>query len=292
MVIPYFPHIEKTKEKFQLFMELGGDISLFYQRLRKSPIVYPEFESWVDKRNINAFKLSQYPGGGYYLKRKHSLANLLTHPLHYGYRAVNSVIRRDDQGQKIREYEPVIEVELLDFAYYRLAKTDFDGNPIVNGKNRRYFQQGNDGLYGLLKFRITSHQGEVRTRSHGEYEEDNPPTTGVYLIETVNQSDYVHHPDVDTAIPTEELDAIIVKRLMEHVRTISQKRQGIETYQQQIQTLRKKRQSRIKQLEKSVKDIEEEQKRLTEQLGQKDDDTSEEQKQDEDTPAENKKKKP
>ncbi len=282
MVIPYWPHIEKTREKFQLFMELGGDISLFYQRLRKSPIVYPEFESWVDKRNSNAFKLSRYPGGGYYMKSKHSLANLLTHPLHYGYRTVNDVIRRDDQGEKIREFEPVIELELLDFAYYRLAKTDFDGKP------RRYFQQGNDGLYGLLKFRITSTQGVVRTRSHGEYDEDTPPTTGVYLIETINQGDFVHHPEVDTAIPCEELEAVVVRRLMEHVRTISQKRQSVETYQQQVQTVRKKRQSRIKQLERSVKDIEEEQKRLTERLGQKEQKPVEE---DQETPGENKQKK-
>jgi len=100
----------------------------------------------------------------------------------------------------------------------------------------------------------------------------------VYLIETLSQSDYVHHPDVDTAIPTEELDGIIVKQLMEHVHTISQKHQSIATYQQQVQTIRKKRQSRIKQLEKSVKDIEEEQKRLTERLGQKNkEDTGEDQ---------------
>src|SRR6266487_5482574 len=208
MAIPYWPHIEKTREKFQLFMELGGDISLFYNRLRKSPIIYPEFASWVDKRCINAFKLSRYSGGGYYMKSKHSLANLLTHPLHYGYRTVNDVIRRDDQGDKIREFDPVIELELLDFAYHRLAKTDFDGNPIINGKPRRYFQQGNDGLYGLFKFRITSTQGVVRTRPHGEYDEDSPPNSGVYLIETINESDYVHHPEVDTAIPCEELEEL------------------------------------------------------------------------------------
>jgi hypothetical protein len=263
-VIPYWPHIEKTKEMFQLFMELGGDISLFYNRLRKSPIVYPEFESWVDKRTINRFKLSQYPGGGYYIKARHSLVSLLTHPLHYGYRSINGVIRRDEQGNKIREFKPVIDVELLDFAYYRLARTDFDGNPIAaSGKPRRYFQQDSDGLYGLLKFRIHSNQGEVRTRSHGEY-------PGVYLIETVSEDDYIHDPNVNMSIPCEEIDAIIVKRLIEHVRSISQKRESIETYQQQVQNTRQKRQSRIKQLEKSVQDIEEEQKRLTEQLGQKD----------------------
>ncbi len=277
MAIPYWPHIEKTREKFQLFMELGGDISLFYNRLRKSPIIYPEFESWVDKRCINAFKLSRYSGGGYYMKSKHSLANLLTHPLHYGYRTVNDVIRRDDQGDKIREFDPVIELELLDFAYHRLAKTDFDGNPIINGKPRRYFQQGNDGLYGLFKFRITSTQGVVRTRPHGEYDEDSPPNSGVYLIETINESDYVHHPEVDTAIPCEELDGLLVKRLMEHVRNISQKRQSVETFQQQVQAVRQKRQSRMKQLERSVKDIEEEQKRLTARLGEKDEDGAQEQ---------------
>src|SRR5260370_22323260 len=270
MAIPYLPHIEKTREKFLLFMELGGDISLFYNRLRKSPIIYPEFESWVDKHNSNALKLSRYPGGGYYLKSKNSLVSLLSHPLHYGYRPVNDVIRRDSKGEKIREFEPVMELELLDFAYYRLAKTDFDGNPIIQSKPRRYFQQGNEGLYGLLKFRIASTQGEVRTRSHGEYDEDIPPNTGVYLIEALNQDDYLHHPIVHTSIPCEELDTIIVKRLMEHVRNISQKRENVETYQQQVEIERKNRQSRIKQLEGSIKDVEEEQIRLAAKLGQKD----------------------
>jgi hypothetical protein len=260
-VIPYWPHIEKTKEKFQLFMELGGDIGLFYNRLRKSPIIYPEFESWVDKRTINRFNLSQYPGGGYYIRGRHSLVSLLTHPLHYGYRSVNGVIRRNDLGEKIREFEPVIDLELLDFAYYRLAKTDFDGNPIAaSSKPRRYFQQDSDGLYGLLKFRIRSNQGEVRTRSHG----DRP---GLYLIETVSQDDYIHDPDVSLAMPCEEIDTIIVKRLMEHVHDISKKRESVETYQQQVNTIRKKRQSKIKQLEASINDINRKQAGLTLSLG-------------------------
>src|SRR5262249_12542221 len=130
MPVPYWPHIEKNRETFQLFMELGGDLSLFYNRLRKEPIVYPEFEQWVDRKNISTFQLSPYPGGGYYMKSKRTLVNTLTHPLHYGYRPVKNVIRRDEQGEKIREFEPVIDIELLDFAYYRLAGTDFDGNPI------------------------------------------------------------------------------------------------------------------------------------------------------------------
>jgi len=255
--VPYWPHIEKNREMLELFVEVGGDIGLFYKRLRKSPIVYPEFESWVDKRITNRFNLSKYPGGGYYIRARHSLVSLLTHPLHYGYRSINNVIRRDDQGNKIREFEPVIEEELLDFAYYRLAKTDFDGCPIeANSKPRRYFQRDSDGLYGLLKFRILSNQGEVRTRSHGD-------RTGMYLIETMRQDDYIHDPDVSLAIPCEEIDTIIVKRLMEHVHDVSKKRESVETYQQQVNEIHKNRQSKIKQLEASTNDINRKQTGLT-----------------------------
>ncbi len=259
--IPYWPHIEKNKEMFELFMELGGDISLFYKRVRKSPIVYPEFESWVDKRVTSRFNLSKYPGGGYYIRAKHSLVNILTHPLHYGYRPVSNVIRRDDQGFKIREFEPVIEEELLDFAYYRLARTDFDGNPIeATSGARRYFQRDSNELYGLLKFRIHSNQGEARTRSHAG-------RAGVYLIETMRQDDYICDPDILLAIPCGEIDTIIVNRMMEHVRSISKKHESVETYQQQLKVIRDTRQSKIKQLESSINDINRKQAGLTLSLG-------------------------
>lgn len=255
MPVPYWPHIEKNREMFELFMELGGDTSLFYNRLRRAPIIYPEFESWVDPRNINTFKASQYPGGGYYIRNTNSLLKLLTHPLHYGYRPINDVIRRDDLGNKIREFEPVIELELLDFAYYRLAKTDFDGNPINSDKARRYFQRDSDGNYGLFKYRIISNQGEVRTK------------TGKYVIETLNQSDYLYNRIWHTTITCEEIEEFIARRLMEHIRTISKKRESVETYQQKINATRKKRQSRIKQLEASINDINRKQAELTLSLG-------------------------
>ena len=242
-------------------MELGGEISLFYKRVRKSPIVYPEFESWVDNRIINRFNLSKYPGGGYYIRGRHSLVSLLTHPLHYGYRPINNVIRRDDQEIKIREFKPVIEQELLDFAYYRLARTDFDGNPIeANSRPRRYFQRNSDELYGLLKFRIRSNQGEARTRSHGDRE-------GVYQIETMRQDDYICDPDIIVALPCEEIDTIIVNRMMEHVHDISKKYESVETYQQQVKAIRDTRQSKIRQLESSINDINRKQAGLTLSLG-------------------------
>ncbi len=268
MPIPYWPHIEKNKETFQLFIELGGDISLFYNRLRKSPIVYPEFESWVDRKSVNIFQLSKYPGGGYYFKSKGALVNLLTHPLHYGYRPINNVIRRDEQGNKIREFDPVMEVELLDFAYYRLADTDFDGNLINQDKPpRRYFHEGSDGQYGLLKYRIISNQGEVRTRRLGEYNEASFVDIGIYIIETINNSDYLYHPIRDTAIPAEELNTIIVKRLMEHIRSISKKQDDIVEYEKRAAKQRAERQKKEKQIDASINDINRNQAGLTLSLG-------------------------
>ncbi len=260
--VPYWPHVEKSKEMFQLFMELGGDISLFHNRLRKSPIVYPEFEPWVDRKNVNTFQLSKYSGGGYYLKSERALENLLTHSLHYGYRSVNGVIRRDELGEKIREFEPVMELELLDFAYYRLAKTDFDGNPIQNSRRRRYFHQDSDGQFGLLKDRIISNQGEVRTHRDRLYTDEGSCEIGRYVI-AIDHDDYLCHLVKDISIACGELDEIIVKRLMEHVRDISKKRESIETYQQQVNAIRERRQSRMRQLEKSVKDIDRKQAGLT-----------------------------
>ena len=51
--IPYWPHIEKVNEHFLLYMELSGEISLYYQHLRLSPIVFPEFEATIDRRNVD-----------------------------------------------------------------------------------------------------------------------------------------------------------------------------------------------------------------------------------------------
>jgi len=267
MPVPYPPHIEKNKETFQLFMELGGDTSLFFNRWCKSPIIYPEFEPWVDRRNVSRFLLAKYPGGGYYLRSKDALESLLTHPLHYGYRSIKGVIRRDDLGEKIREFKPVIDLELLDFAYYRLAKTDFDGNPINHHEKRRYFQQDSDGNYGLVKYRIISNQGEVRTRRAGGYIDDSPSDTGIYLIETINQSDYLYRPIHDTTIMCEELDAIIVKRLMEHVRSISKNQDDILEYEKRAAKQRAERQKKEKQIDASVQDINRKQAGLTLSLG-------------------------
>ena len=261
-LIAYMPHIEKVNEYFQLYMELSGDISLLYGRLRESPIIFPEFEEWVDPRNVKRFKMARYPGGGYYPKGRGTVVSMLTNPIYNGYRAVEGVIRRTSKGDKIREYEPLIEREVFDFAFYRLAKTDLDGNLIDANRPRRFFQQESSGAFGLLKFRVRSNQGEVRTHADGEYS-----GRGSYHIQTLEQGHSLYNVLYHAAIPCEELDTLIVNRLMEHVHEISRNQEDIRTYEEKASRLRLERQRKIKQINTSITDIDRNQGGLTLSLG-------------------------
>jgi len=257
--IPYWPHIEKVKEHFTLYMELGGEISLFYQYLRTSPIVFPEFPPSIDRRVISKFKLSRYPGGGYYIKGKSSLVSILTHPMYGGYRAVKGVIRRDQDGNKLQSFEPVIDKELREFAYYRLARTDFDGNPLEGKSKRRYFHD-KDAEIGLLKFRIQSDQGEVRVHKGCR------KTAGVYRIQGLKEG-FLRHQIYYAEVACEDVDTFVVTRLLERAEQLSQRQGEIEAYEATTAAVRQTRLAKVAQIDDSLKDIDKEQSGLTRNIG-------------------------
>jgi hypothetical protein len=249
-------------------MELGGDISLLYRRLRASPIIFSEFEAWVDPRNVRKFKMAKHPGGGYYPKGKSTVVSILTNPIYIGYRTVEGVVRRNRAGEKIREFdEPLIEPELFYFAFYRLAKTDLDGNPIEGKRPRRFFHQDSKGEFGLLKFRVTSNQGEVHTHVKGAPAGEMLPGTGSYRIQTLEQQPSLYHVITHASLPCEELDTIIVTRLMEHVQHMSHLAEDIAEYEMQAEKQRAERRSKIKQISAAIDEIAKTQSGLTRKLG-------------------------
>jgi hypothetical protein len=260
-MIPYWPHIEKVREYFELYREMGGEMSLVYQHLRVSPIVFPEFGPEVDRANVERFKLSRYPGGGYYIKSKDTIKTMLTQPLYAGYRAVKGVIRQDEYGNKIRSFEPVIDPDLWKFAFYRLARTDLDGNPIREHTNRRFFQQDTDEDFGLLKFRVKSTQGTVRTRP-----DSNRPGEAIYSIQTLEEC-FLYCWECQAEIASKELEVVVVNRLLEHVETLSREQGCIEEYESRARTRRNMRLAKIKQIEKSIEDIDKNQGGFTRNLG-------------------------
>ncbi len=257
--IPYLPHLEKVREHFELYMELAGEISLFYQHLSYSPIVFPEFSPDIDRRVVSRFKLSRYPSGGYYIKSKPSLVSMLTHPMYWGYRAVKGVIRRDFAGNKIQSFEPVIDKELREFAYYRLARTDFDGVPLEGRTKKRYFHD-KDAEIGLLKFRILSDQGEVRVHQGSNR------ITGVYRIQTDGEG-FLRQQVYSAEVACEDIDTFVVNRLLERAEELSKRQGDIETYEATTATVRNARLTQINQIEKSIADIDRDQSGLTRNVG-------------------------
>jgi len=250
-------------------MELGCDLSLLNNRLRKLPILFPEFEAWVGQRNISKFGMSRHPSGGYYPKSKATLVAMLTDPNNIGYRPIKGVIRRNRQGEKIIDHEPIIDRELFDTVYYSLARTDLDGNPTENDHTKRYFQRGSKADHGLLKFRIASHQGTAHTHTSTNIDKETAAPRGFYVIEYPEQEYGLFHRIYQAALPCDELDTIIVNRLMEHIREISHDQKDIAAYEEKAKKIRAERQRKIKQIEKSISDIATEQIRLTAQLGKR-----------------------
>ena len=265
--IPYEPHRKVVCWIFRRFRELGGNISLLYQEVGRMSLVLPFFEEWVDPRNISKFsKVSQCPGG-YIIKNRTIITNILTNPMYIGYRAVRGVIRRNSNGEKIKDHDPLVDRELFDFAYYRLAKTDLDGNLLNNGrKTHRYFHRGNDGEYGLLKFRIRWSGGQVHTRPVGEYDEDNPTNKAVYKLNPgEKENPLASHSYVE--IDCEELDALVVERLFAHVHELYQRQEQLDRYNETARQVREERQTKLAQVMQSIGDTENAQANLTKRLG-------------------------
>jgi Resolvase, N terminal domain len=257
-LIPYWPHAEKKRELRMLFVESGCDIGLLYRRLRETPTIFPEFEPWVDPKVVNKFQMSKHPGGGYSPRDKATVVGMLTDVNDIGYRAINGVIRRNNKGEKIIDHEPIVERELFDLCYYPLAETDFDGNPIKAKKAKRFLQKDNSDEFGLLKFRIRSNHGEVYTHTGR-----NTPA----YIDKSPESTVLKHYSYHAVIPSEELDRLVVDRLLQHAREVSQDQAEIAEYEKQAKQKRAERLSKLAQIEQSIKDIDKEQGGLTRSLG-------------------------
>ena len=263
--IPYSAHAEiMHRDLFEAFAEVGGEIGLLYRRIAISPVIFPFFEPWVDRRIVNKFNKWSTCSIGYILQHGTTIRSLLTNPVYIGYQTVNGVIRRDKQGNMITSHDPIIDRELFDFAFYRLSNYDLDGTPLAGREVKRYFYRGEEAEYGLLKFRIRWSNGPVHTEARGQYDEDTP----------LDKPRYIIAPQVfklgsknSLSLPCEEVDALIVNRLMEHVRELSNRQEAIDAYESQAREIRERRKKRIHQVDQSLLDTEAGQMKLAIALG-------------------------
>src|SRR5207248_1895174 len=100
----------------------------------------------------------------------------------------------------------------------------------------------------------------------GEYDEDNPTNKAVYKLDPgEKETPLALHSYVE--IDTEELDDLVVERLLEHVHTLYQEHTQLTRYNDTARIVREERQIRLTQVIKSISDIEAAQKNLTQKLG-------------------------
>ena len=269
--IPYRPHAEIVKrELFEAFAEVGGEIGLLYQRIALSPIIFPFFEQWVDRRVVSKFNQWSQCSEGYVLQFKQTILSILTNPVYIGYQMINGAIRRDKFGNLVTSHEVIIERDLFEFAFYRLSKYDLDGTLLDGKVIRRYFYRGKENNdFGLLEYRIRWSNGPVRTTATGEYTDEGTPTNkAVYILHSATRQMKVEEY---AYIVCDELDSIVVNRLMEHVRDLTRQQADTSNYELQVKKIREKRLSAINQINKSIADNEREQAKLTVSLGKVED---------------------
>jgi hypothetical protein len=64
-LICYHPHTQPIFSLFERYYELGGNFNALCREVDEMPYVFSDFESWVDKRNINHWKKRKKVVGGY-----------------------------------------------------------------------------------------------------------------------------------------------------------------------------------------------------------------------------------
>src|SRR5258708_595520 len=68
-LIPYLPHNQPVLNLFERFYALEANLAQLCREVEEMPYVFPEYELWVDKRNIRDKKFKKVPGG-YHLTRR------------------------------------------------------------------------------------------------------------------------------------------------------------------------------------------------------------------------------
>src|SRR6202043_665343 len=114
-----------------------------------------------------------------------------------------------------------------------------------------------------LKFRISSNQGTVVTHADGKYDEGRPRKDGAYLIQTKKERNSFFEPEIHAAITCNDIDQVVVDRLMQHVHSISKSKEDIAEHERQAKQHRRERASKLAHMTKSINDIEKEQGGLT-----------------------------
>jgi DNA invertase Pin-like site-specific DNA recombinase len=248
--IIYLPHARVIVWIFERYYALGGNLSLLCRELADIPVLFPEFESWVDQRNSVLCKRKRVPGG-YHLSRP-GLEYILTNPIYLGWWIVQGdIVSRSN-------HEPIIDAEheyLFWYAFNRISPYTTDGKKNEHrdgvGEPTRFYHKRTRQDDGLLKDRITSPYAPVYVHRNDTYRYLISPSAGTLSSRG------------DSEIDVSVIDIPFKKRFFEHL----QETHDFDIYKKWLAEEEQKQQTRIVTIGAQLAEIERQQEDiLTERL--------------------------
>ena len=155
----YEPHARVVRRLYARYRELHGQFNLLAAEVAQMAVVFPDFEDWVDKRDVHKLRLNKVPGG-YHISHT-GLLHLLT--------AVEYIGHWKTGGHIVKENNhPALWDDLSDweFAFKRLSFVTLTGatnaERIDAHVNWTPVNKQDRSKYALLQGLLTSPLGTVQ----------------------------------------------------------------------------------------------------------------------------------
>jgi DNA invertase Pin-like site-specific DNA recombinase len=227
--IVYPPHAEVTLWVARRLVELDFSLHYLCQELDDMPYLYPQFESWVDKKTISRFELKPIEDGPYsgnYKPTRAGIESILTNPANIGWWI-------PIEGEIIKDNHPaIIPEDLFWLIFNKISTHDLYGNRVKPERVTRYGK-----VDGLLKKRLENEKGWpfYAMRSAG---------TPCYKAMRYTGLQYEH----GLVVTVEDIDRVFKERLFYHLRNWT----GCDDWEEQVSLKEQAEIQRNKQIQKLI----------------------------------------
>ena len=123
--VEYEPHADVTRALYARYRELNGQFNVLASEVASMPYVYPDFEPWVDPRDVAQFRLKKVEGG--YTMGKNALRNLLVAVEVVGYWKFNGELLTNEDGMPKKNHDGIVPMDDFLYAFNRLSWDTLEG---------------------------------------------------------------------------------------------------------------------------------------------------------------------
>jgi len=203
--IPYPPHAAVIIWLFRRYRELGGNLPALCQEVRTKEVVFPPFEAGIDTRNLSRCGALAVEGG--FRPTRLGITSILTNPVYIGCWVYHDMIMHE------QNHEPIVDKDDFDYAFTRLSNWLLNGEE--NTKKPQVTRQAKpippSGTALLLQI-IVGDIGPV-------YIVGTPRGINYYAVA---EKDARYGVKYQTAHPVDDIDFLVVDKLIEHLETENQ----------------------------------------------------------------------